>query len=172
MTPAREEKVNGVAERRFEDLELLLENVDDPHNIGAILRSCDAVGVGRVHLVYTKGRPPRMGELKTNSAASAAKWLTIIKWESLDACLKDIATRERRLYVTALSEKGVPQWETKLTESCVVAVGNEHDGASPELIAAADGIITIPMRGMVQSLNVSVATAVVLEDALRQRLTK
>lgn len=172
MTPEREEKVARVAVQRFQDLEVLLENVDDPHNIGAILRSCDAVGVGHVHLVYTKGRPPRMGELKTNSAASAAKWLTITTWDSLEACLKDVSSRGRQLYVTALTETGVPQWETDLRAPCVIAVGNEHEGASPELIAAADGIITIPMRGMVQSLNVSVATAVVLEDALRQRLTK
>jgi tRNA (guanosine-2'-O-)-methyltransferase len=171
MTPEREEKVNGVAERRFADLEVILENVDDPHNIGAILRTCDAVGVGHVHLVYTKGKPPRMGELKTNSAASAAKWLTISKWEALDACLAELRTRGRKLYVTTLSDTGKPQWETDLAAPCVVAMGNEHDGASPELIAAADGIITIPMRGMVQSLNVSVATAVILEDALRQRLT-
>jgi tRNA (guanosine-2'-O-)-methyltransferase len=171
MTPEREQKVQDVAARRFDDLEVLLENVDDPHNIGAILRTCDAVGVGRVHLVYTKGRPPRMGELKTNSAASAAKWLAISKWESLDACVTDVKSRGRRLYVTTLSDDGKPQWETDLAASCVIAMGNEHDGASPELIAAADGIITIPMRGMVQSLNVSVATAVILEEALRQRIS-
>ncbi|MEO5927828.1 MAG: RNA methyltransferase [Patescibacteria group bacterium] len=172
MTPEREQKIEGVNARRFEDLEVLLENVDDPHNIGAILRSCDAVGVGRVHLVYTEDRPPRMSELKTNSAASAAKWLNIIKWESLDACLADIRARGRRLYVTALSERGVPQWETDFTVPCAIAIGNEHSGVSMPLLEAADGVVLIPMRGMVQSLNVSVATAVTLGEALRQRLTR
>jgi tRNA (guanosine-2'-O-)-methyltransferase len=72
--------------------------------------------------------------------------------------------------VTALHKKGKPQWKWNLKGKVAIAVGNEHAGASPELLRLADGIITIPMRGMVQSLNVSVATAVVLEDALRQRL--
>jgi len=170
MTPEREQKIQDVAARRFQDLHVLIENVDDPHNLGAILRTCDAVGIGRVHLVYTKGKPPRMAELRTNAAASAAKWLEIRKWTSLEECIASLRKEGIRIAVTALDVHGFPQWEIDFTQPTAVAIGNEHDGVSPELLAAADAIITIPMRGMVQSLNVSVAAAVILEEALRQRL--
>ena len=72
--------------------------------------------------------------------------------------------------MTALADNGKPQWKWNLKGKIAIAVGNEHSGASEDLLRLADGVITIPMRGMVQSLNVSVATAVVLEEALRQRL--
>lgn len=172
MTPERTAKIQSVEEQRFSDLEVLLENVDDPHNIGAILRTCDAVGVGRVHLVYTKDRPPRLAELRTDAAASAAKWLTIVKWDSLDACLADLSARKRSLVATAISEKGVPPWDVDYSIPVVIAIGNEHDGLSEQLLAASNRIVTIPMRGMVQSLNVSVASACVLLEALRQRTVR
>ena len=167
MTPNREERIAAVMKKRQKDLEVILENVDDPHNIGAILRSCDAVGVGRVHLLYTKGKMPRMQELRTKAAASAAKWLEIKKWTSLEECLADI---HAPLFVATLSDAGRAPWDCDFASPCVIAVGNEHDGPSPELVAAADGIITIPMKGFVESFNVSVATAICLAEAMRQRL--
>jgi len=170
MTPDREQRIATVMSRRQKDLQVILENVDDPHNIGAILRSCDAVGVGTVHLLYTKGKPPRMQELRTKAAASAAKWLEIKKWTSLDDCLA--ALNAAPLYVATLSEKGKAPWELELASPCTIAVGNEHDGPSPELTDAADAIITIPMQGFVESFNVSVATAICLTEAMRQRIAR
>lgn len=157
--------------QRFASLAVIIESVDDPHNLGAILRTCDAVGVGEIHLVYPT-KAPRMRELKTNSAASAAKWLNIKKATSIKGCISSLHRRGFKVLVTALSDKGKPQWKWNLKGKVAIAMGNEHSGASPDLLRLSDGIITIPMRGMVQSLNVSVATAVVLEDALRQRSMK
>ena len=167
MTLTREERIRAVLEKRQHDLHVLLENVDDPHNLGAILRSCDAMGVGKVHLLYTNGRPPRMKELKTNAAASAAKWLEIQQWSSVAAC---VAAMRAPIYVATLALDGLAPWDCDLRSPCVLAVGNEHDGPSEALVAAASKIITIPMQGFVESLNVSVATAICLADALRQRL--
>lgn len=169
MTPERRAKIKRLEANRYRDFILVVENVDDPHNLGAILRSCDAVGVGEVQLVYPT-KAPRLRELKTKSAASAAKWLTIKKMTSIKTCISSLHRRGFKVLVTALSEKGKPQWEWNLKKKVAIAVGNEHAGASPDLLRLADGVITIPMRGMVQSLNVSVATAVCLEEALRQRL--
>lgn len=171
MTPERKKKLEDLHARRFSDLCIILENVDDPHNLGAILRSCDAVGVGEVHLVYTKGKPPRMRELRSNAAASAAKWLSITTWDSVSACVGKIRAQGKQILVTSLAVKGKPQWEYDLRGSTAIVVGNEHEGVSSEFFEVAAGIITIPMRGMVESLNVSVAAAVILEEALRQRLT-
>ncbi len=172
MTPAREKRIRDTEKRRFASLVLIVECIDDPHNLGAILRTCDAVGVGEVHLVYPASRGPRMRELKTKSAASAAKWLKIVRRASITSCVASLHRRGFKVLVTALAERGKPQWESNLKNKVAIAVGNEHDGASPKLLRLADGVITIPMRGMVQSLNVSVATAVILEEALRQRLVK
>lgn len=166
MTPEREKRIADVMAKRQKNLHVILENVDDPHNLGAILRSCDAVGVGTVHLLYTHGRPPRMRELRTKAAASAAKWLELKKWSSVSECLAAI---QRPLYVATLSPDGKAPWGLDLAAPCTIAVGNEHDGPSEELVAAAQEIITIPMRGFVESFNVSVATAICLADAMRQR---
>lgn len=170
MTPERAQKIRDVANRRFPGLVLIVEAVDDPHNLGAILRTCDAVGVGEVHLVYSKTHGPRMRELRSKAAASAAKWLKIKRYATIAACVSSLHRRGFRIFVAALSDRGVPQWGCDLTKKIAIAVGNEHVGASANLLRLADGIITIPMRGMVQSLNVSVAAAVILEETLRQRL--
>jgi tRNA (guanosine-2'-O-)-methyltransferase len=165
----REERIAFLQSRRWSDLEFVIEQADDPHNIGAMLRTCDAVGIGTVHLVYGKGRPPRTREL-TGTAMSAAKWLTIKKWDSVAACVADLKSRGLAVYVTALTPEGKSQWEMDWTKPSAIVMGNESDGITPEFLAAADGVVAIPMRGFVQSLNVSVSAAVVMYEALRQRL--
>jgi tRNA (guanosine-2'-O-)-methyltransferase len=169
MTPEREKKITSVMSRRQKDLQVIVENVDDPHNLGAILRSCDAVGVHTVHLLYTKDRPPRMQELRTKAAASAVKWLEIKKWTSVEECTAVIGAP---IFVATLRDDGRAPWDLNLALPCAIAVGNEHDGPSPELVAAATSIITIPMQGFVESFNVSVATSICLAEAMRQRIGK
>jgi len=164
----REDRIEFIESRRWPDLELVIEQSDDPHNVGAMLRTCDAVGIGTVHLVYTQDRPPRMREL-TDTAMSAAKWLKIIRWENADECIKDIKNRGLSLCVTALSPDGKPHWEVDWTKPSAIIMGNESDGISQAFLRAADHIVTMPMRGFVQSLNVSVSAAVVMYEALRQR---
>ncbi len=178
MTPEREQRIASVTARRQADLQVIVENVDDPHNLGAILRSCDAVGVGAVHLLYHDGHTaPAMRELKTKAAASAAKWLNIKKsgsvGECIDAVHHPVGARHAvplRIYVATLSASGRAPWDLNLASPCAIAVGNEHAGPSDELVAAADGIITIPMQGFVDSFNVSVAASICLAEAMRQRI--
>jgi tRNA (guanosine-2'-O-)-methyltransferase len=166
----REDRIKKVLANRWQDLELIIDNVDDPHNIGAILRTCDAVGVGAVHLLYPEGNPPRLKEVRGDSAASAAKWLNIKKWTSIPDCVTDIKSRNLTIYATALDPKGKPHFDFDLTKPSAIIISNETHGITKELKSHADKIIAIPMRGFVQSLNVSVAAAVVLEEAMRQRL--
>lgn len=165
----RAERIEHVRSQRWSDLELVLEQIDDPHNIGAILRTCDAVGIQTVHLVYENSKPPRMAELST-SAMSAIKWLEVKKWEKAEDCIKDLKSRHLKIKVTALTPDGKPQWATDWREPSAIVMGNESLGVSVEFIEAADRTVAIPMRGFVQSLNVSVAAAVVMYEALRQRL--
>lgn len=166
----RQERIDLIKSQRWRDLELVLEQIDDPHNIGAILRTCEAVGIQTIHLVYSDSKPPRLAEL-ADTAMSAVKWLDIKKWESVAACVKDLKERGLSIRVTALASNGKPQWEYDWTKPSAIVVGNEQAGVSNEFLKAADGIVTIPMRGFIQSLNVSVAAAVVMEEALRQRLS-
>ena len=165
----REERIQKIKQQRFTDVEMIIEQIDDPHNIGAILRTCDAVGIQTVHLIYEKTRPPRLKELKTGSAASATKWLTINKWHSAKECIADIKSRGLTAYVTALDPRGQPHFSYDFTQPCAIIMGNEKDGISSSLLSLSDKIIAIPMRGFVQSLNVSVAAAVVMYEVLRQR---
>ena len=169
MTPARKKKIKLVESRRQKDLAVVLDHVDDPHNIGAILRSCDAFGIDQVHLLYEKNRPPRLGKLKTKSAASAAKWLNIKKWNSSADMIAELRKKKFKIAVTDLSKKAKDLTKTNLTGPVAIVIGNEHDGVSQAMTDAADLNIKIPMVGFVQSFNVSVAAAILMYEAFRQR---
>jgi tRNA (guanosine-2'-O-)-methyltransferase len=168
-TSRRQERVRGVLERRQPDLTLILENVHDPHNVSAILRSCDAVGVLQVHAVYSVETPPP-GMFARQTSASAAKWVDVVRHGSMSACVTELRGAGFQVLATALGKESRPLHSWDLTRSVALIVGNEMRGVSDEALAQADGLVEIPMVGMVQSLNVSVASAVCLYEALRQRL--
>ncbi len=176
MTPARKSKIKKVMDARQKTLAVVLENIDDPHNVGAILRSCDAFGVGEVHLLY-HGTPsnapkntPKLRQIKhSKSAASAAKWLNITKWNSVPKLAAYLKKKKFRIAVTHLSAEAVDPAKADLSGPTAIVIGNEHDGVSPELTKKADLNLVIPMVGFVQSFNVSVAAALLLYEAFRQR---
>lgn len=168
-TTRRQERVRSVLERRQPDLTLILENVHDPHNVSAILRSCDAVGVLKVHVVYSVESPPP-GVFARQTSASAAKWVDVVRHDSMDACVTELRDAGFQVLATALGQESRPLHSWDLTRRVALVVGNEMRGVSDEAMALADGLVEIPMVGMVQSLNVSVASAVCLYEALRQRL--
>ncbi|MEZ4564721.1 MAG: RNA methyltransferase [Thermomicrobiales bacterium] len=168
-TTRRQERVRSVLERRQPDLTLILENVHDPHNVSAILRSCDAVGVLRVHAVYSVESPPP-GMFARQTSASAAKWVDVVRHASMSACVTDLRDAGFQILATALGQDSRPLHDWDLTRSVALIVGNEMRGVSDEALALANGLVEIPMAGMVQSLNVSVASAVCLYEAFRQRL--
>jgi tRNA (guanosine-2'-O-)-methyltransferase len=167
-TGRRQERVRSVLARRQPDLAVVLEDVHDPHNASAVLRSCDAVGVMRVHLVYVRETPPKPAFSRTVSG-SAAKWLELIRHRSIEECYAALRADGLTIYATALAEGSRDLYATDLTGPVALVFGNEHRGVSPEAVAQADGSLIIPMMGMVQSLNISVACAVTLYEALRQR---
>jgi tRNA (guanosine-2'-O-)-methyltransferase len=169
MTTARQKKIKQVMAKRQNDLHVIIENVDDPHNIGAILRSCDAFGVGEVHLLYTKNKPPRMQELRTKAAASAVKWLKITKWTSLTALTRYLKKQKIKIATTGLTEKSIDVRTLDCTQPIAFVLGNEHEGVSSRMLKAAHLNVTIPMIGFIQSFNVSVAGALLLYEAFRQR---
>jgi len=172
MTPERKSKLEAVLNKRQPTLHVVLENVDDPHNVGAVLRSCDAFGVVDVHLLYPKGKMPRMGEIRSRSAASAAKWLRFTKWDSPKKLIAFFKKNKIAIVATHMSAKAKDPSKVDLAAPVALVLGNEHDGVSKEMLKAASANVLIPMVGFVQSFNISVAASLLLYEAYRQREKK
>ena len=165
-TARRKARLLEVLSHRQPDLTLVLANIHDPHNVSAIYRSCDAFGVSRVHLYYTNTPFPVLGR---KTSASARKWVESVRHKTSEDMLADLRGQGMQVLATSFTEKARPMREWDFTRPTAVIMGNEHSGVEPELLAAADGELYIPMHGMIQSFNVSVASAIVLAEAARQR---
>ncbi|MGE4557583.1 MAG: TrmH family RNA methyltransferase [Desulfovibrionaceae bacterium] len=168
-TPRREAKIREVLARRQKDLTLIVDNVWDPHNVSAILRSCDAFGVLTVHLYYTDEQFPYLGK---KSSASGRKWLGRRRHSDGRAMVDELSGRGFRLIRSGFSETARPLTEFDLTQPTAFILSNEHRGVSPELVELAPEELYIPMQGMIPSFNVSVAAALMLYEAWRQRSAK
>lgn len=159
-------RLEGTLRRRQPDLTVVIENIHDPHNVSAILRSCDAAGVMQVQLLYTNEKFPRIGR---KSSASASKWIERRTFDSADKCFGTLREEGFAILATHLGQDSRSLYELDLTRKTALVFGNEHRGVSDDIAALADGNFQIPMLGMIQSLNVSVACAVTLYEAVRQR---
>jgi len=146
---------------------VVLENVFDPHNISAVMRSCDAVGVQELYVLNTK--IPRHKKWGARSSSSAAKWLTVHQFEDATACFKALRKKYDRILTTHLSSDAVNLYTLDLTQKIALVFGNEHAGVSDEIRGLGDGNFIIPQQGIIQSLNISVACAVCLYEAFRQK---
>ena len=167
MTPERYERLTSVLNKRQPDLTVVLENVFDPHNISAVMRTCDAVGIQDIYILNTKIPPHKKWGAKSSS--SAAKWLTIHQFTDAAECFTALRQRFKKIYTTHLSSDAVGLHELNLAEPVALVFGNEHSGVSDEIIAMADGNFIIPQVGIIRSLNISVACAVCLYEAFRQK---
>ncbi|MBU1100968.1 MAG: RNA methyltransferase [Bacteroidetes bacterium] len=168
-TEKRLNKITKTLVERQHSLAVIIENVHDPHNVSAIFRSCDAVGVPNVSLLYTNEDFPKINRI---TSASSQKWVTKDTYSSVKECFDDYHTNGFKIYASLLSEDAVDLYDIDFTEKVAVVLGNEHRGISDEVKELADAVFYIPMHGMIQSLNVSVAAAVTLYEAQRQRREK
>lgn len=169
ITESRKSKLIDVATKRQHSLHLVLENIHDPHNVSAIFRTCDAVGIPNVSLVYNYEKFPKIGK---KSSASAFKWVDKAKYKSVEECYDRLRKDGYKIYASTLADKSVNLFDLDFTGKIAVVMGNEHRGISEEAANLADEVFFIPMFGMVQSLNVSVAAAITLYEAARQRFLK
>ncbi len=168
LLPRRFERLRAVLDRRMGDLTVLLEHVDKPHNLSAILRSCDAVGVLEAHAVSLKGRVPTFNR----TALGSQKWVALHRHERTTDAIAMLKADGFRIYGTHLGADAVDYRSCDFTGPTAFVLGAEKWGLSEATAAAIDQPIVIPMAGMVQSLNVSVANAILLFEALRQRQAK
>ena len=168
MTPERYAKVKAVLNKRQKDLTVLMDEVNKPHNLAAIVRTCDAVGVGHAHAIA----PSKRLRLGNNTTSGSTKWVRVDTHADIDSAAKILRAQGMQLVCTQLSDRSVDFREIDYTKPTCIIVGAEKFGVSEATAAAADHHVIIPMDGMVQSLNVSVATAIVLYEAERQRREK
>lgn len=167
MTPEREEKLLSVLNKRQNDITIVLENVFDPHNISAVMRTCDAVGIQEIYILNTK--IPRHKKWGAKSSSSAVKWLTIHQFENNEECFTALRKKYAKILTTHLSADAVSLHSINFTDPLALVFGNEHSGVSDEVRDMADGNFLIPQVGIIRSLNISVACAVTLYEAFRQK---
>lgn len=165
MTPERFDKLKAVLDRRQPDLTILADDVHKSHNIAAVLRTCDAVGVHRVHAVSPGGEIRRHHMVSGGSR----RWVDLVVHSNAEQALTALREAGWRLIAAHPGESSRDYRDVDYTDKLAVLLGAELDGLTPHLVKAADETIAIPMEGMVASLNVSVAAALILYEAQRQR---
>lgn len=150
---------------------VVLEDIHDPHNAAAILRTCEAMGIQQVWFIFEKETPYNPKRIGKATSSSANKWLDFTMFSSAQACIEALKKAKYRIVVSALTEGAVSleRYHDPKTPLAVI-VGNEHAGVSDVMRKSADTVLKIPMRGFVQSLNVSVATAILLWEITKQRV--
>jgi tRNA (guanosine-2'-O-)-methyltransferase len=165
VTKSRYQRILAVLQRRQPDLTVLAEDVYKPHNFSAIMRSCDAVGVGTVHAVNPTGGIPTFSA----TSASADKWVEVKVHNNIEEAIKGVRGSAKQILAAHLSDEALDYRDVDYTIPTCILLGNEKAGVSVAAAQHADHHIVIPMLGMVRSLNVSVAAAVILFEAQRQR---
>ncbi|HQU15854.1 MAG: tRNA (guanosine(18)-2'-O)-methyltransferase TrmH [Chromatiales bacterium 21-64-14] len=165
MTPERYERLRAVLDRRQPDLTVLLDRVHKPHNLSAVLRTCDAVGIWEAHGVHAGGGITAHDA----TSASSGKWVRLRIHSSLADAYAVLRTQGVQVLAAHLSGRARDFRTVDYTAPTAIVLGAEKYGVSPEGAEHADAHIVIPMLGMVPSLNVSVAAAVILFEAQRQR---
>ncbi|GAB5466697.1 MAG: hypothetical protein Kapaf2KO_21330 [Candidatus Kapaibacteriales bacterium] len=167
-TKTRTEKIYEVALKRQHDITIVLENVHDVHNISACLRSADATGLSTVHVVNSI-LPSPFRKIGTKTSAGTKKWVETVKWKSIEECYRKLKEEGFAIYATYLGEENNSLHEIDFTKKTAIVFGNEHSGVSDLARELSDGTMIIPQVGMSESLNISVACAVTLYEAYRQK---
>ncbi len=166
-TKERLEVIKKVLSKRQNDIVVVLENVHDPHNVSAVLRTCDAIGILHIYLIYHSGQEfPQLGN---KSSGRVRKWMFIHKYTSVEECFTDLKKEGFSIISTHLYNESKSIFEVDLTQKIALVFGNEHEGVSNEIVVGSDTIVLIPQVGFAESLNISVACSICLYEAFRQK---
>lgn len=167
MTTERRQRLSDVIAKRQFDLTVVLENVFDPHNVSAVMRTCDAVGIQDIYIL--NNRIPPQKKWGHRSSSTASRWLTIHQFTNAYDCFGEVKKKYERVLAGMISKDSIDVYEMDLTQPTALVFGNESFGISDELRPFIDGSFMIPQFGVIKSLNISVACAVTLYEALRQK---
>lgn len=168
-TKARIKKLKTVAENRQANIVVVFEDLYDPHNAAAILRTSDGFGISEVHFIFKSVTPYNPRKVGRDSSSSANKWLNYVIWRSTEECYSKLKSEGYTIIATALHEKSENLYEYTWPKKIALVFGNEKEGLTKEGINGADTTVTMPMQGMVESFNVSVMAGIVLSEIFRNR---
>ncbi len=172
LTDERTKRFREVIAKR-QNITVILENVHDPHNIGAVIRSCDAIGISEVFILYTEASHNFLKQkVGKNTSSGTRKWVKTHYYGEIEPCFEQVRSKYQNIYGTHLGEDTQSLYDLDLTRPVALMFGNEQKGISEKARSLLDGNFIIPQYGMVQSLNISVACAVCLFEASRQRSVK
>jgi tRNA (guanosine-2'-O-)-methyltransferase len=166
LVPERKARIDAVVAARTRTLTVVMEAFCDPQNVNAVLRTCEAFGVQALHAV---DGPMKPYDRNKKISQNADKWLDVTRWRSTRECLEALRADGFAVYATHLGPGARTLGELSFAGKVALVFGNEHRGVSDEALALADATFAIPMRGFVQSLNVSVAAAISLARAVERR---
>ena len=170
MTPQRYNRLNSVLNHRQPDLTVVLENVFDPHNVSAVMRTCDAVGIQDVYILNDRIPPHKKWGYRSSS--TAAEWLSVHQFTDAESCFEEVRIKYKKIYTSHLDENSSDVYNIDFTEPMALVFGNETFGVSENIRKYSDGDFIIPQVGIIKSLNISVACAVTLYEAFRQKKEK
>lgn len=169
-TEERLNKLRRVARRRQSGLTVIIEDVFDPHNLGAITRSCDAFGIQEINIIFDTHPEFDPKEVGKNSSTATNKWLNYRVHHGSEKALRTLKEEGWHIVATALDPNAESIFEADLSQPrLALLLGNEKDGLSARALRSADRLVTIPMRGLAQSMNVSVTAALFIYEVTRQR---
>ncbi len=168
ILPRRFNRIKNVLNSRMKNLTVLVEAVNKPHNLSAILRTCDAAGVFEANFISEKDKVKTFN----STAQGSQKWVKLNNHETTISAVSELKKKGFKLYGTTLNERSTDYRNFDYSENTCFVLGAEKWGLSDQLISKVDESIFIPMSGMVQSLNVSVAASILLFEAIRQRESK
>ncbi|WP_370978634.1 tRNA (guanosine(18)-2'-O)-methyltransferase TrmH [Agaribacterium sp. ZY112] len=168
MTPERKERINEVLSLRQPDLCVVTDKIVKDRNLAAIIRTCDAVGIQHVHCVVPKS------EYRTyrGTSASADKFVDTVHHASAPEALAELKEKGMQIVAAHFSPDAIDYRDIDYSKPTALVMGTEIEGVSDEALNYCDAKIVIPMMGMVESFNVSVAAAIILSEAQRQRQIK
>ena len=168
INPERKQRIEEILSQKQPTLEVMLDNVSSSQNISAIIRSCDGVGV--LNFYYSNHEDLDLRIHKTITQGTH-RWMNRerVAFNNRVEFLKAKQKEGFQVVATHLTEKSISFSKVDYTKPTIIIMGNEKDGVSQEVVSIADSVVIIPMRGMAQSLNVSVATALILYESGRQR---
>ncbi|WP_026042755.1 tRNA (guanosine(18)-2'-O)-methyltransferase TrmH [Pantoea sp. A4] len=165
MNAQRFARIQEMLALRQHDLTVCMEQVHKPHNVSAVIRTADAVGIHEVHAVW----PSQRMKVMVSSSAGSNSWVKVKTHQNIAEAVSHLKAQNMQVLATNLSDKAVDFREIDYTRPTCILMGQEKTGITAEALALADQDIIVPMVGMVQSLNVSVASALILYEAQRQR---
>lgn len=169
MNDRRKKLIENYYKNKIPSVELIIDNVWDPHNVAAVSRTADGLGIGKINLYYTYNKFPDFSKTGKKTSSSATKWINFEKIHDLDFFTQE-KKKEGFKFIGSIAELSQPRLnDFKFPDKCIIILGSESKGMSSELMPICDQWICIPMVGMVESYNISVAAALLMYEVYRQR---